>query len=63
MITSRLISLRVFDDEHMMTEADVLTGTDVAARLKDVFEDDTVSYAQLHFAKPGCFAALAKRGG
>ena len=61
MITSRLISLRAFNAAHMMIEADVLEGRDVAGALNATFENPDVSYIHLHIAKPGCFAARATR--
>ena len=60
-IRSRLISVRLFDDSHMMIDADVVDGQDVAQRLEDAFKDRRVSYIQLHNAKPGCFAASVTR--
>lgn len=60
-LSSRLLSVRVFDAEHMMIEADVVEGTDLRACLDRVFEDPVVAYVHLHNAKPGCFAASATR--
>ncbi|MEM9341514.1 MAG: DUF1203 domain-containing protein [Pseudomonadota bacterium] len=60
-IRSRLISLRFFDKEHMMIDADVVQGETVAQALSDAFENDDIAYAHLHNAKPGCFAASAHR--
>lgn len=60
-IRSRVISLRLFDDNHMMIDADVVQGEALAAALKEAFKDEKVSYAHLHYAKPGCFAASVTR--
>ncbi len=60
-IRSRLISVRLFDDAHMMIDADVVDGKDVARRLDEAFDDAQVSYVHLHNAKPGCFAARVTR--
>lgn len=57
----RLISLRLFDDHHMMIDADVVAGTDLAEALSVALDDPAVAYAHLHFAKPGCFAARVTR--
>lgn len=60
-LRSRLISLRLFDSNHMMIDADVLQGDRLADALTNAFENDQVSYAHLHYAKPGCFAASVTR--
>ena len=60
-IRSRVISLRLFDDNHMMIDADVVQGEALAAAINEAFKDETVSYAHLHNAKPGCFAASVTR--
>ncbi|PJI86292.1 uncharacterized protein DUF1203 [Yoonia maricola] len=56
-IRSRLISLRFFDQDHMMCAAEVVQGDGVADTIAQVFEDDQIAYAHIHNAKPGCFAA------
>lgn len=60
-IRSRLISVRMFDDRHMIIDADVMEGTAVAQALDAAFQDEKVSYVHLHNAKQGCFAASATR--
>jgi len=60
-IVRRLISARAFDADGMMTDADVLPGTEVGALLGGWFADPAVVHVDLHNAKPGCFAARAVR--
>ena len=60
-ICSRLISLRYFDRDHMMIDADVVAGDAVAQALSAAFDNHTIAYAHIHNAKPGCFAAAAYR--
>ena len=60
-LRSRLISLRLFDSNHMMIDADVFQGEDLADAIKNAFESEQVAYAHLHNAKPGCFAASVTR--
>lgn len=60
-LRSRLISLRQFDDEGMMIEADVLNGESLSAALQTAFANARTSYVHLHYAKPGCFAARVTR--
>ena len=57
----RLISMRLFDQNDMMIDADVVDGKAVAKALSDGFENPEVAYAHLHNAKPGCFAASVHR--
>ena len=60
-LRSRLVSLRMFDAGDMMIAADVVPGTELAAALNDAFAGAAAAYAHLHYAKPGCFAASARR--
>mgnify|MGYP001951149417 CR=1 FL=1 len=62
-LRSRVVSLRLFDSSHMMIDADVLQGDDLADAITAAFENDQVAYAHLHNAKPGCFAASVTRAG
>ncbi|MEM9843188.1 MAG: DUF1203 domain-containing protein [Pseudomonadota bacterium] len=60
-IRSRIMSLRYFDKNHMMLDADVVSGDAVAKELSKAFEKDEIAYVHLHNAKPGCFAASVNR--
>jgi len=60
-LESRLISLRQFDSNHMMIDADVLQGDGLVDAITTAFDNDQVSYVHLHYAKPGCFAASVTR--
>ena len=60
-LQERLISLRLFDQQHMMIDADVVEGRDLSNALSIAFDDPNVAYAHLHNAKPGCFHASAHR--
>lgn len=60
-IRSRLVSLRCFNKDHMMVLADVMSGDDLGEAISRAFEDETVAYAHIHNAKPGCFAASVDR--
>jgi len=59
--TSRLISVRMFNVAHMMIDADVVEGRDLSKKIPPCFGNEDVSYIHLHFAKPGCFAALVTK--
>ncbi|MEO1248508.1 MAG: DUF1203 domain-containing protein [Pseudomonadota bacterium] len=60
-IRSRLISLRVFDDSHQMIAAEVTDGALLSDEIATQFSNPAAAYIHLHFAKPGCFAALVTR--
>ena len=61
MIRSRIISLRAFDREGMMIQADIAAGEDLPARIDTLLGDPAAEYLHLHFAKQGCFAARVDR--
>lgn len=61
MIRQRMISLRAFDSDGMLVNADVMNGIDVAAGIGTLFGHPTTEYIHLHFAKQGCFAARVDR--
>lgn len=58
---SRLISLRAFDHDDMMVDADVVPGIELKGAIVQTFANPAVSYLHLHYAKPGCFAGKVKR--
>ncbi len=60
-LSSRLLSLRGFDANHMMIEADIAQGAEVQLLLERFFANAAVAYVQLHFARRGCYAAVAHR--
>ena len=60
-IRSRLISMRLFNNKHMMVDADVVTGDTLSEMISKAFENTEIDYIHLHNAKPGCFAASVER--
>lgn len=60
-LRGRLISLRAFDEAGMMTAADCLEGTGLAAAIEAMFADPAVAYLHAHNARRGCFAARVHR--
>jgi len=60
-VSNRLISLRAYDAAHMMVDATVCEGGDVARELERMFGDRAVAYVHLHNAKRGCFSCVAHR--
>ncbi len=57
----RLISLRAFDADDMMLDADVMQGTELAPAIARFFADPRTAYLHAHNAKPGCYAARVDR--
>jgi hypothetical protein len=60
-ISSRLMSVRAFDAEGMMRDADVVEGKALAPVLQRLFEDQEVEFLHLHNARRGCYAARVDR--
>lgn len=58
---TRLLSLRAFDAEGMMRDADVVEGSDIEAVIARFFADPAVSYIHVHNARPGCYSGRIDR--
>ena len=61
MLGRRLLSARLYDADWMMTDADVVQGSDLAHRLAGWLADPSVSIVHLHTARRGCVMAAAAR--
>lgn len=57
----RLLSVRAYDKEHMMLNADVLQGEGLAEKAREMLTDEKVEYLHVHNAKRGCFAVKIER--
>lgn len=57
----RVISLRAFDAEHMLVDADLADGAELEGLIARFFADPRVAYLHAHYAKPGCYAARIDR--
>lgn len=60
-LTIRLLSVRAFDANGMMTDADVVEGDMLVPLIERMFFDRQVAYLHAHNAKRGCFAARIDR--
>jgi Protein of unknown function (DUF1203) len=60
-MAGRLMSLRAFDVGHMMVDADIAEGAEVAALIARLFADPRADYIHAHFARRGCYAARIDR--
>jgi hypothetical protein len=57
----RLLSVRAFDKDHMMTEADVLKGVELEKKAKEMLGRGNAEYIHVHNATRGCFAVQIER--
>lgn len=57
----RTMSLRSFDAEHMMLDADVVEGSGMEGVIDRFFANPEAQYIQAHYAKRGCYAARIER--
>jgi hypothetical protein len=58
---TRLLSLRAFDAQGMMRDADVVEGSGIEAVIERLFADPAVDCIHVHNAKPGCYAGRIDR--
>jgi hypothetical protein len=57
----RLLSVRGYDAGGMLRAADVVAGTELESVVQVLLQDPRIGYLHVHFAKPGCYAALVER--
>ena len=57
----RLISLRAYDRDGMMVDADVVDGKELKPLIERFLASEAVSFLHAHFARRGCYAALIER--
>ena len=57
----RVISLRAFDEEGMLIDADLRDGTELEPLIELMLADPRAAYLHAHYAKPGCYAARIDR--
>ena len=60
-VSARQISLRGYSERHLMVDAVVCEGTDVAMQIERMFAVPKIAYAHLHNARPGCYSCRAER--
>ncbi|HEX3123261.1 MAG TPA: DUF1203 domain-containing protein [Rhodanobacteraceae bacterium] len=61
MLRSRLLSVRAFDADGMLADADVADGADLEALIERQLAQPQTQYLHIHFARPGCYAARVDR--
>jgi hypothetical protein len=60
-LRDRLLSLRAYDADALIVDAEVAEGPDVVALIRRFLADPSVAYIHAHFARRGCFAARIDR--
>jgi hypothetical protein len=60
-VSGRLISVRGYDADHCIVDADVCAGEAIEAGIARQFSDARVAYLHLHNAKRGCFSCRVDR--
>jgi hypothetical protein len=60
-LKERPISLRAFDSDHMMVDADLAAGPDLEPLIERLLANPRTAYLHAHYARPGCFAARIER--
>ena len=56
-----MMSVRAFDAQSMMLDADVVDGKLLEPVLQRLFDNEAVEFVHLHNAKRGCYAARVNR--
>jgi hypothetical protein len=57
----RLLSLRAYDAQGMLVDADVCDGTALESAVTRLFADPAVAYLHVHNARPGCYLCRIER--
>ena len=60
-LARRLLSVRAFDQNQMMLDADMAEGTESRSLILRLLADPGAAYLHAHYAKRGCFAARIDR--
>ncbi len=60
-LRSRLLSVRAFDANDMMVDADVTPGTEAEALIERLLALPQVTYLHVHYARRGCYACRVER--
>jgi hypothetical protein len=61
MLRCRLLSLRAYDADGMLRDAEVCDGTALEPVVARLFADPDVAYLHAHNARPGCFNCRIER--
>jgi Protein of unknown function (DUF1203) len=61
LMKTRLLSIRAFDANGMMVDADVVDGLAAESLIGRLLARSDAAYLHAHFAKRGCYAARIER--
>jgi hypothetical protein len=61
-LLGRMLSVRAYDKDSMMIDADVVEGSAVEPLLARQFARADTDYIHIHFARHGCYACRVDRG-
>jgi hypothetical protein len=57
----RMLSLRGFDDDGMMVDADLVDGREAETLIERLLARDEITSIHVHYARRGCYAGLIRR--
>jgi hypothetical protein len=60
-LVGRMLSVRAYDSDGSMVDADVVDGVAVETLLARLFDRADTSYVHVHFARRGCYACRVER--
>ena len=60
-LRARLLSVRGFDNQGMMIDADIVEGPQLERLIYQLFMNPAVDYLHVHYARRGCYAARVDR--
>jgi hypothetical protein len=60
-LRGRLLSVRAYDSQGVMRDADVVDGLQLESVVGRLLSDPLVQYLHVHFARPGCYACRVDR--
>jgi hypothetical protein len=63
MLERRLLSLRGYDVQALLEEAEVVEGRDLRQAIGAMFANHRIAYIHVHNARPGCFNCRVERAG
>lgn len=61
MLRHRLLSVRAFDQQRMMINAQTTPGDQLETTIQELFNDKKVQFLQIHNAGPGCYNCQVER--
>ncbi|HYC02553.1 MAG TPA: DUF1203 domain-containing protein [Azospirillaceae bacterium] len=60
-LSTRLLSVRAYDQDDLIVEAEVVDGGQVEPLFLKLLDMPAVAYLHVHFARRGCYAARVER--